>query len=83
MEEYMSQTHESTQTDFSCLLPSDLLEEITEAASQDGTDVQTFMTKAARLYLASRKNGNPRNKVLEALAESMNEHDELYRALAK
>lgn len=79
----MRQAHKSSQTVLSYSLPSDLLEEITEAASQDNTDIQTIMTKAARLYLDNRKNCSHRQKMLDALEESMNEHDALYKALAK
>jgi hypothetical protein len=52
-------------------------------ADQEGRQLQAVIGDAMREYLARRQQQAPRRKVLEAFQESLKEHDELYRKLAK
>jgi hypothetical protein len=52
-------------------------------ADQEGRQLQAVIGDAMREYLARRQQQAPRRNVLEAFQESLKEHDELYRKLAK
>ena len=52
-------------------------------AKQDGRQIQAILDDALREYFESRKGAAPRRNVLQALKDSMAEHEELYKALAQ
>jgi len=53
-----------------------------EIAQRDGRDLEAVVDEALRAYV-QRRMEQPRRQVLGALAESVREFDDLYRALAK
>jgi hypothetical protein len=60
-----------------------VLEGLQEIAAREGRQFQAVLGDAMREYLANKRQPSPRRNVLEAFQESIKEHDELYRLLAK
>ena len=68
---------------FSSQLPADLLEQARELARTEGRQLQSVLEQALSEYLARHEKASVRREVLEALGSSLEEFDDLYRALAK
>jgi hypothetical protein len=60
-----------------------VLEGLQDIATREGRQFQAVLGDAMREYLAHKRQQSPRRNVLEAFQESLKEHDELYRLLAK
>jgi len=68
---------------FSSQADPKVLEELQEVAAREGRQFQAVLGDAMREYLIHKRRQAPRRNVLEAFQESLKEHDELYRSLAK
>ena len=68
---------------FSSQAEPEVLDELQEIAAREGRQLQAVLGDAMREYLAHKRQKAPRRNVLEALQESLEERDELYRSLAK
>jgi hypothetical protein len=68
---------------FSSQADAEVLEGLQDIAAREGRQFQAVLGDAMREYLAHKRQQSPRRNVLEAFQESLKEHDELYRLLAK
>jgi len=68
---------------FSSQADPDVIDGLQEIAAREGRQFQAVLGDAMREYLAHKRQQAPRRNVLEAFQESIEERDELYRALAK
>ena len=68
---------------FSSQLDKELLERARLAAEREGLQFQSLLEAALRDYLDGLEGEKPRRKVVDALAASIKEFDELYKELAK
>jgi len=60
-----------------------LLAELRGIAGNEGRQFQAVLEDAMRDYIERRAKDRPRRHVLEALGESLEDFDDLYRELAK
>lgn len=60
-----------------------LLVDMRRAAADEGRQLQAVIEDAMREYLERRSTSRPRPQVLDALAISIDEFDDLYARLAK
>ena len=74
---------DSPKVKFATQLSEDVLAMLRATAKQDGRQIQAILDEALREYFDSRKGAAPRAHVLQALQDSMAEHEELYKALAQ
>ena len=74
---------ETPKVKFATQLSEDVLIMLRATAKQDGRQIQAILDDALREYFESRKGAAPRRNVLQALKDSMAEHEELYKALAQ
>ena len=80
----MTQTAmEKQKVKFATQIAEDVLAMLRATAKQDGRQIQAVLDEALREYFDNRKRSAPRRHILTALQVSMDEHDELYKALAK
>ena len=68
---------------FSSQLDKELLDRARKVAEQKGLQFQSLLEAALRDYLDGLEGEKPRRVVVDALAESIKEFDELYQELAK
>ena len=68
---------------FSSQAEPEVLKALQEIATREGRQFQAVLGDAMRDYLAHMRQQAPRRSVLEAFQKSLEEHDELYRSLAK
>ncbi|MFM7776939.1 MAG: hypothetical protein ACKO7S_07755 [Actinomycetota bacterium] len=68
---------------FSSQLDKELLERARLVAEREGLQFQSLLEAALRDYLDGLEGAKPRRKVVDALAASLKEFDELYKELAK
>ena len=68
---------------FSSQLDKELLERARLVAEREGLQFQSLLEAAVRDYLDGLEGEKPRRKVVDALAASLKEFDELYKELAK
>lgn len=68
---------------FATQLAPELLDILRGMATREGRHLQTILDEAVREYIENRKADKPRRHVLTALQDSMLEHDNLYKVLAK
>ena len=68
---------------FSSQLDKDLLERARNVAEREGLQFQSLLEAALRDYLDGLEGEKPRRIVVDALAQSIKEFDELYKELAK
>jgi predicted transcriptional regulator len=68
---------------FSSQADPEILEGLQEIAAREGRQFQAVLGDAMKEYLAHKRQQAPRRHVLEAFHESLKEHDDLYRSLAK
>jgi predicted transcriptional regulator len=68
---------------FSSQADPEVLEGLQDIATREGRQFQAVLGDAMREYLTQKRQQSPRRNVLEAFQESLKEHDELYRLLAK
>jgi hypothetical protein len=68
---------------FSSQAEAEILEAMQEIAAREGRQFQAVLGEAMREYLGRKRQQAPRRNVLEAFRDSLAEHDELYRSLAK
>lgn len=68
---------------FASQLDKELLERARKAAEREGLQFQSLLEAALRDYLDGLEGAKPRKSVVNALAQSLEEFDELYKALAK
>jgi len=68
---------------FASQLDKDLLKRARVYAEKEGLQFQSLLENALRDYLDSADSGKPRAVVIEALAESIDQFDDLYEALAQ
>ncbi|MBM3721371.1 MAG: hypothetical protein FJW47_05685 [Actinobacteria bacterium] len=68
---------------FSSQLDKELLERARLVAEREGLQFQSLLEAALRDYLDGLEDEKPRRKVVDALAASLKEFDELYKELAK
>ena len=61
----------------------ELLVQLRAIAAQEGRQLQSLVEEALRHYVEYKRSGKPRRHVMDALHQSMSEHDPLYRELAK
>jgi predicted transcriptional regulator len=52
-------------------------------AAREGRQLQSLIEEALRDYVEFKRSGKARRHVMDALRQSMGEHDPLYRELAK
>ena len=62
---------------------TDLYECLKTIARQEGRPISAVLEDAARAFIENRKENVAQKRVLEALDNSMLEHDTLYKKLAK
>ena len=68
---------------FSSQLDKALLDRARKVAEREGLQFQSLLEAALRDYLDGLEGEKPRRVVVDALAESIKEFDELYQELAK
>ena len=68
---------------FSSQLDKELLDRARKVAEEKGLQFQSLLEVALRDYLDGLEGEKPRRVVVDALAESIKEFDELYQELAK
>ena len=68
---------------FSSQADPELLAAMREAAEGEGRQFQAVLEDAMRDYIDRQAKDRPRRHVLEALGESLEDFDDLYRELAK
>lgn len=68
---------------FSSLADAKVLKEFRDLAAREGRPFQAVLGDALREYLARKGRQAPRENVVPAFRESIEERDELYRSLAK
>jgi len=68
---------------FSSQADPELLAELRGIAGNEGRQFQAVLEDAMRDYIERRAKDRPRRHVLEALGESLEDFDDLYRELAK
>jgi predicted transcriptional regulator len=68
---------------FSSQADPEVLKGLQDIATREGRQFQAVLGDAMREYLAHKRQQSPRRNVLKAFQESLKEHDELYRLLAK
>jgi len=68
---------------FSSQADPELLAALREAAQGEGRQFQAVLEDAMRDYVERRAKDRPRRHVLQALGESLEDFDDLYRELAK
>ena len=71
------------QTRFTSQMDTDLYECLKTIARQEGRPIGAVLEDAARAFIENRKEMVAHRNVLEALDNSMLEHDTLYKKLAK
>ena len=71
------------QTRFASQMDRDLYERLKTIARQEGRPIGAVLEEAARAFIENRKKMFAQRNVLEALDNSMLEHDTLYKKLAK
>jgi hypothetical protein len=71
------------QTRFTSQMDTDLYECLKTIARQEGRPIGAVLEDAARAFIENRKEMVAQRNVLEALDNSMLEHDTLYKKLAK
>ena len=64
-------------------MDADLYECLKTIARQEGRPIRAVLEDAARAFIENRKKMVAQRNVLEALDNSMLEHDTLYKKLAK
>ena len=64
-------------------MDADLYECLKTIARQEGRPIRAVLEEAARAFIENRKEIVVQRNVLEALDNSMLEHDTLYKKLAK
>ena len=68
---------------FSSRADAKVLKELRDLAAREGRPFQAVLGDAFREYLARNGRQAPRENVLQAFRESIEERDELYRSFAK
>lgn len=68
---------------FSTQLQPEIIRSLKDLAQLEGKKLQSIINEALAEYLQRRTNLSPRKEVMQAFAESVQEFDELYKALAK
>lgn len=68
---------------FATQVAPDVLETLRQMSAKEGRHLQTLLDEALREYIETRQGGRPRRHVMNALHDSMTEHDSLYEALSK
>ena len=68
---------------FSSQADPEVLEGLQDIATREGRQFQAVLGDAMREYLVQKHAQAPRRNVMEAFQESLKEHDELYRSLAR
>ncbi len=68
---------------FSSQADPEILEALQEIAEREGRQFQAVLGEAIRDYLARKRQQTPRQNVLEAFRRSVQEREDLYRALAR
>ena len=68
---------------FSSQADPELLAALRSFAETEGRQFQAVLEDAMRDYIERRTSARPRRHVMEALGESLEDFDELYRELAK
>ncbi|MPL71076.1 hypothetical protein SDC9_42530 [bioreactor metagenome] len=71
------------RTRFASQMDADLYECLKTIARQEGRPIGAVLEDAARAFIENRKEIVAQRNVLEALDNSMLEHDTLYKKLAK
>ena len=71
------------QTRFTSQMDTDLYECLKTIARQEGRPIGAVLEDAAHAFIENRKEMVAQRNVLEALDNSMLEHDTLYKKLAK
>lgn len=71
------------RTKFASQMNTDLYECLKTIARQEGRPIGAVLEDAARAFIENRKEMVAQRNVLEALDNSMLEHDTLYKKLAK
>ncbi|MCH5144480.1 hypothetical protein JMF94_05215 [Desulfovibrio sp. UIB00] len=71
------------RTRFASQMNTDLYECLKTIARQEGRPIGAVLEDAARAFIENRKEIVAQRNVLEALDNSMLEHDTLYKKLAK
>ena len=73
----------NSRVKFASQADPEVLAELRAIADREGRQLQAILDEALRDYLEKKRSGRARPKVLEALHDSMAEHDAVYRELAK
>jgi hypothetical protein len=68
---------------FASQLDKELLDRARSYAEKEGLQFQSLLESAIREYLDNAEGDKPRKAVVQALAESINQFDDLYEALAQ
>jgi len=68
---------------FASQLDRDLLQRARAHAEKEGLQFQSLLESAIKEYLDNAETGKPRQIVIQALAESIDQFDDLYEALAQ
>lgn len=68
---------------FSSQADPELLTAVRDIAETEGRQFQAVLEDAMRDYIERRAKDRPRRHVLEALGDSLEDFDDLYRELAK
>ena len=79
----MPETNTVEWVKFATQLTPDVLTEFRTLAHSEGRQLRVMLDEALREYIANRKQTQPKRHVLDALRQSMAEHDTLYRELSK
>ena len=73
----------ATRVKFSSQAAPEVLQALRNIAKTQGRQFQSVLDEALRDYIDRQQKDSPRRHVVDALASSLDEFDELYRELAK
>lgn len=71
----------TTRVKFATQISPEILNELRQISKREGRQIQAIVEEALKGYLATVSNNRP--SVMDALRESITEHDSLYEALSK
>lgn len=72
-----------TKEKFATQAAPEVLAKLREIAANEGRQLQAVLDEALRDYIEKKRTDKPRAHVLKALGDSLDDFDELYKALAK
>jgi len=79
----MQTASEAQKVKFATQADPEVLAALRQIAGQEGRQLQALVDEALRDYIEQKRGNAPRRRVMQALHDSMEQYDALYRELAK